>query len=241
MSPPKVIFLDAVGTLFGVRGSVGEIYSQFAQGFGVDVSADLLDHTFAESFKKAPPAVFPNTESQDLHSYEFNWWKAIAHQTFAQAGVLEKFPNFDQFFHKLYHYFATPQPWFIYPEVKSALFTWQKQGIELGIISNFDSRLHQVIKSLGIHPYFSSVTISTEVGFAKPHPKIFQIALAQHGYKPHQTWHIGDSYEEDYLGANQAGLFPILLHRQSPHPELQKIVKGQMWSALQFSAFSIVP
>jgi putative hydrolase of the HAD superfamily len=27
MTNPKVILLDAVGTLFGVRGSVGQIYS----------------------------------------------------------------------------------------------------------------------------------------------------------------------------------------------------------------------
>ena len=37
MLPPKIIFLDAVGTLFGVRGTVGEIYSGFAQAAGVAV------------------------------------------------------------------------------------------------------------------------------------------------------------------------------------------------------------
>lgn len=38
MKKPKVIFLDAVGTLFGVKGSVGTVYSQIAQDFGVEVS-----------------------------------------------------------------------------------------------------------------------------------------------------------------------------------------------------------
>ncbi len=39
MEKPQVIFLDAVGTLFGVKGSVGAIYSQIAADFGVEVVA----------------------------------------------------------------------------------------------------------------------------------------------------------------------------------------------------------
>ncbi|MDJ1180548.1 HAD-IA family hydrolase [Roseofilum sp. BLCC_M91] len=237
MSKPKVIFLDAVGTLFGVRGSVGEIYSQFAQGFGVEVSADLIDQTFSESFRKAPPAAFPDIESQELQSYEFDWWKAIAFDTFAQAEVIDRFTDFDRFFNELYHYFATLYPWFVYPEVKSALLSWKNQGIELGVISNFDSRLHKVLNALGLKHFMKSITISTEVGAAKPTSKIFHVALAKHGYKPHQALHIGDSYEDDYLGAIEAGFSPIWLQRQSQHPELFKVAKGKVWSGFQASAF----
>lgn len=233
MSKPKVIFLDAVGTLFGVRGSVGEIYSQFAQGFGVEVSADLIDHTFSESFKKAPPAAFPGINSQELQSYEFEWWKAIAFETFEQAEVMDRFTDFDRFFNELYHYFSTFYPWFVYPDVKSSLLSWKNQGIELGVISNFDSRLHKVLNALGLQPFFKSITISTEVGTAKPDPKIFHTALAKHGYKPHEALHIGDSYEDDYLGAIEAGFSPIWLQRQSQHPELFKVAKGKVWSCFQ--------
>ncbi|HBQ97476.1 MULTISPECIES: HAD-IA family hydrolase [Roseofilum] len=238
MSKPKVIFLDAVGTLFGVRGSVGEIYSQFAQGFGVQVSADLIDHTFFESFKKAPPAAFPDIDRQELQSHEFDWWKAIAFATFEQSEVIDQFTDFDRFFNELYHYFSTFYPWFVYPDVKIALLSWKNQNIELGVISNFDSRLHKVLNALGLQHFFQSITISTEVSVAKPNSKIFHTALAKHGYKPHQAWHIGDSYEDDYLGAIEAGFSPIWLQRQSQHPELFKVAKGKVWSGLQATAFS---
>ena len=46
MQQPKVIFLDAVGTLFGIKGSVGEVYGQIAQKFGVEVSLEELDRAF---------------------------------------------------------------------------------------------------------------------------------------------------------------------------------------------------
>ena len=231
--------MDAVGTLFGVRGSVGEIYSRFAGQFGVEVSADVVDRAFVESFKHAEPSVFPGVSAEELQHYEFAWWKQIAQQTFKRAGVLEQFADFDRFFTELYYYFSTFYPWFVYPDVKSALLSWKNQGIELGVISNFDSRLHQVLKALALEDFFSSVTISTEVCAAKPNRRIFHKALSQYGCKPHQAWHIGDSYQDDYVGATEAGLPAILLQRQSHHPQLFKSIRGRVWSHLQPSAFSM--
>jgi len=43
---PKVIFLDAVGTLFNVRSSVGEAYNKIASRFGVQVSPEVLNRAF---------------------------------------------------------------------------------------------------------------------------------------------------------------------------------------------------
>jgi len=52
MQRPKVIFFDAVGTLFGVKGSVGKVYSEMAQRFGVQVSDSTLDQAFLRSFQQ---------------------------------------------------------------------------------------------------------------------------------------------------------------------------------------------
>lgn len=46
MEKPRVIFLDAVGTLFGVRHSVGEAYRIIAEQFGVNAEAEILDKVF---------------------------------------------------------------------------------------------------------------------------------------------------------------------------------------------------
>ena len=50
MKQPKVIFLDAVGTLFGVKGSVGKAYANIAGQFGVEVSETAVDAAFFKSF-----------------------------------------------------------------------------------------------------------------------------------------------------------------------------------------------
>lgn len=216
MQQPKVIFLDAVGTLFGVRGSVGDVYSAIAQQFDVKVPATTLNQAFKEAFACAPPLAFPGNDPDDIPECEFEWWRVIALRTFKQAGVLDQFDDFTDFFDELYNYFATAEPWFIYPDVVPALEAWRRIGIQLGILSNFDSRLNFVLEALGLDEFFTSVTISTEVGAAKPDKQIFMSALQKHHCQPQEAWHIGDSFQEDYQGAKAAGLRAILLERTGP-------------------------
>jgi putative hydrolase of the HAD superfamily len=55
----KVIFLDAAGTLFDVRGSVGEVYGKFARSWGITVSNEDLNTAFFQSFASAIRWHFP--------------------------------------------------------------------------------------------------------------------------------------------------------------------------------------
>ena len=210
---PQVIFLDAVGTLFGVKGSVGEVYRQLARQFGVEVEAAALDKAFYHSFKTAEAMAFPSATSAKIPKKEYEWWEKLAHRTFERAGVGDRFSNFPEFFAALYAHFATAQPWEIYPDVFPALKYWQSQGISLGVLSNFDTRLYSVLSDLELAAFFTSVTISTEVGAAKPHPKIFHKALAKQGCPPEKAWHIGDSFKEDYEGAKALGIRAIWIKR----------------------------
>jgi putative hydrolase of the HAD superfamily len=210
---PKVIYLDAFGTLFGVKGSVGELYSNLARTAQVTTEPAALNRAFYQAFAAAERLAFPEAARADVPALEYGWWKAVVTDTFDRVGALEKFDDFETFYAGLYGYFETAAPWVVYADALPALQRWRSLGIELGIISNFDSRLHRVLALLGIAPYLQSVTISSEVGAAKPSAKIFQAALAKHRCDAHQAWHIGDSEAEDYAGAQAAGLRAILIAR----------------------------
>lgn len=210
---PKVIFLDAVGTLFGVKGSVGKIYQQIAENFGVKSDAKKLNSAFYDSFKEASPLAFSTINNQKVQDLEFDWWKEIAEQTFTIAEVRNQFTNFDNFFLDLYAYFSTKKPWQLYSDSIPSLKAWQKQGIELGLISNFDSRIYKVLQLLELRKYFLSITISSTTGFAKPNPKIFYTALEKHNCQLEDCWYIGDSLKEDYLGAKSLGIKSFLIQR----------------------------
>ena len=210
---PKVIYLDAFGTLFGVKSSVGELYAQLAHSAGVTSDPQAVNQAFYQSFGKAERLAFPNANLADVPALEYRWWKAIVAQTFERVGAIDHFDDFDTFYAGLYDYFATSDPWYVYADTISSLNRWQSMGIELGIISNFDSRLHRVLSILELDAYFQSVTLSTEVGAAKPSPKIFQAALAKHNCMAQQAWHVGDSEAEDYAGANAMGMRAVLITR----------------------------
>ncbi|ELS02019.1 haloacid dehalogenase superfamily protein, subfamily IA, variant 3 with third motif having DD or ED,haloacid dehalogenase superfamily enzyme, subfamily IA,REG-2-like HAD hydrolase, subfamily IA [Xenococcus sp. PCC 7305] len=212
-SLPKVIFFDAVGTLFGIKGGVGEIYAAIALNHGVSVAAEEIDRAFRQSFAAAEPLAFKHKSPKTITEQEFYWWKKVVIATFVEAKALNNFTDFDLFFEELYVYFSTEKPWFIYPEVINVLNNWQQKQVPLGIISNFDTRIYNLLKLLELEHYFDSITISSEVGAAKPEPKIFNTALASYSCQPEQAWYIGDSFTEDYQGAKQIGMQAFWLRR----------------------------
>ncbi|MBE9065085.1 HAD-IA family hydrolase [Leptolyngbya cf. ectocarpi LEGE 11479] len=213
MAQPKVIFLDAVGTLFGVRGSVGEVYQTLAQQAGVDASAKGLDQAFYRSFAAADGMAFPDVSAVEIPHREYLWWLDLAKDTFQRADILSQFSDFEGFFEGVYQHFATAEPWEVYPETVSSLQRWQRMDITLGIISNFDSRIYAVLDALELRQYFQTITISTEAGAAKPDPLIFTAALQKHSCSPQDAWHVGDSRKDDLKGAQAAGLRGIWLKR----------------------------
>ncbi|WP_373535845.1 HAD-IA family hydrolase [Microcoleus sp.] len=219
----KIIFLDAAGTLFDVRGSVGEVYGKLASNWGITVSNEELNAAFSQSFATASPMAFPGIEAAKIPQLEFEWWLTVSAKAFQIAGVFHQFSDFPNFFAELYAHFATAEPWFVYPDVFPALNRWQQQGIELAVVSNFDSRLYPVLKALNLAEYFTSVTISTEVGAAKPDYKIFTAALQKHNYIAEDVLHIGDSFKADYCGAKNSGLKAIWLNRHQEILDLEKL------------------
>lgn len=236
----KVIFLDAVGTLFGVKDSVGTAYAKIASELGIEVDPERVNQAFLKSFVSATPMAFPGVELAQIPDKEFAWWRQIAVETFQTVGAFNQFSDFDQFFVKLYEYFTTAEPWFVYPDVKPALETWQKQGIKLAVVSNFDSRIYPVLKALNLSHYFSSVTISTEVGAAKPDPQIFATALQKYDVELAEVLHIGDSWKADYQGAKAVGIRAIWLNREEGDEKAQtlEIPKSDYCTSLKFIAGS---
>ncbi len=93
------------------------------------------------------------------------------------------------------------------PGAKQMLEGLQSMGLKLGIISNTAS-LYQVFDQLelyGIRTYFSDVTLSSQIGYRKPHAGIFRIALLQMQSHAQNSVYVGDTVSRDVRGARNAG------------------------------------
>jgi HAD superfamily hydrolase (TIGR01549 family) len=85
-----------------------------------------------------------------------------------------------------------------------------KRSFKLGVISNAPSdSQREKIRILDLAPYFSSVTISGEVGVQKPDERIFRIAMDSLGETAETSAYVGDSPELDVSGAKMAGMFAV--------------------------------
>ncbi|HEX5081160.1 MAG TPA: HAD-IA family hydrolase [Blastocatellia bacterium] len=209
----KVIFFDAVGTLIETSASVGDIYSRVAREFGFEAEPQILQQNFAHSFRLQPPMAFPaGTPEAALIGLEKNWWRNLVRSVFEGLG---SFPRFEEFFGEVFERFRGREFWHVYADVEQALAELKRQGLKLGVISNFDSRLYDVLRACGLDRFFDSVHISTVAGAAKPDPAIFQAALNYHGVEARRAWHIGDGLREDYEGAMAAGINAVLLDRDN--------------------------
>ncbi len=101
----------------------------------------------------------------------------------------------------------------LYPETRRAVERVRRAGRAVGVLSNYSFVLPQTLRELGIDSLFDFVVVSALEGVAKPDPEIFAIARrgARVGSGP--IAHIGNSHEEDYVGAQQAGFEAVLLDR----------------------------
>jgi putative hydrolase of the HAD superfamily len=215
--PIRAIFFDAADTLFHVNGSVAEIYLHHAVEYGFQRMPDSvasIKQAFARAFHDAPPPIFAATEPAQIKQSERLWWFDIVHNVFYRVGMFERF---DDFFERVFKVFENPDSWKLFPDTVPTLTKLREQQIELGIISNFDSRLFTVLRGLGIADVFATVTISSLAHAAKPSPRIFQLALDKHAVDPEEAMYVGDSLRDDVEGAAKVGLQAILLDRHGQH------------------------
>ena len=108
-------------------------------------------------------------------------------------------------------------PLALYPDAEPALANLKSEGFSMGLVSNAPADTERVVDALGLSKYLDPVVISGAVGYTKPNPEIFKIALRQAGLGPEEAVHVGDLYEADVVGARNAGVTGILIDRDGSH------------------------
>jgi HAD superfamily hydrolase (TIGR01509 family) len=95
-----------------------------------------------------------------------------------------------------------------------------REGLRLAVISNTeDGRARDALEAAGLASYFDVVIDSHLVGFKKPDPAIFRLALERLGVEADEAAFVGDSYVLDALAARAVGMRAILLDPLDLHPE----------------------
>lgn len=92
-------------------------------------------------------------------------------------------------------------------------------GLRLAAISNTeDGRVNESLAELAAH--FEFVIDSFHVGCSKPDKAIFQLAVDRLEIAASDAAYVGDSYGYDVIGAQRAGLVPILIDRHGAYENI---------------------
>lgn len=213
------IFFDAADTLFFIKEGLGNTYAGVARKYGADPDPAALRKAFSKAFRTAPPLAFGGVSPEERKRLEKEWWKKVVTDVYTEVGM---FPGFDEHFDELFEVFRT-EAWTLFPETVPVLETLKSKGYRLGIISNFDSRVYDVMERLGIYGYFDTFVISSEAGYAKPSHGIFLTALEKAGVDSGESIHVGDDLKNDFHGPRALGIRAILLDREGEYTSLDRI------------------
>lgn len=222
----KVILFDAGGTLLHPYPSVGDIYRKVALKYGCDVTVDVLNERFKKVWHKHDGLTELVSHSDE--KVEKHWWHGIVSEVF--EGI-EGMTHFEDFFSDLFHYFAEPDCWRLYPETIEVLEAIKKSGRRMVIISNWDSRLTRLCEHFNLLPYFEFLLISAVFGVSKPNRLIFDEALKRLEVEPRDAVHIGDSFADDVRGALSANISAIHLNRHGRNMDSSQ--KGHIPQSVQ--------
>lgn len=89
-------------------------------------------------------------------------------------------------------------------------------GYALALVSNFTYApvVYAGVRKLGFSSYFNCILVSDDVGWRKPHPRMFEEALKRLDKNVEQAVFVGDNPMEDIQGAKGVGMKAIFIPSQ---------------------------
>lgn len=214
----RAVFFDAGETLVYPHPSFAELFAEvlWEQGHRVDPETiQEVVHTSSDRFNELMRSeVALNWSTSPERSRAL--WDIVYRMFLAETGIAE--PEQERLVHALYERFRSLASYRLHPDAMPTLERLRKSDLKLGLISNFEDWLEQLLETLEISHFFDVTVISGIEGVEKPDRRIFEIALERAGVEASSAVYVGDNPVFDAEPAREAGMIPVLIDRRSRHP-----------------------
>jgi putative hydrolase of the HAD superfamily len=205
---------DAVGTLIYPDPPVARIYWEIGRRYGSRLTEPEVEARFRAAFRATERNDLAGSSASDQLSLatseerEFQRWRDIV------ARVIDDVAEQERCFEDLYAHFAQPASWRCFPDTGDALRELARAGYRLAVASNFDRRLDSVCDGLAELQPISLRVISATVGYRKPSREFYAALCRAADCRPAELLMIGDDFENDIVGAEQAGAAAVFIDRR---------------------------
>jgi putative hydrolase of the HAD superfamily len=200
----RAVFFDVDFTLIH-PGTMfqGEGYAAFCARHGMTVDAAAFD----EAVRKAAYVLDEPEEALYSSQMFIDYTKRII-EGMGGAG-----PAVDACALDIYDEWTGCQHFILYDDVPAAFRELAARGIRIGLISNSHRPLEAFQRHFALDDLVDAAISSSEHGYLKPHPSIFQAALRLLDAQPAESVMVGDSLKQDVEGARRAGMRGVLVRR----------------------------
>jgi putative hydrolase of the HAD superfamily len=211
-----VVFLDAGETILHPHPSFPELFARTVQAAGHHVSVE--DATAVQQ-RLAPHLVDlaedTGVEHPSLHPEDsLRFWSYLYRRLLAELDIRD-----EDLVARLYSTFSSISSYALFDDVLPCLRVLTDEGYRLGLISNFELWLEEMLVELEVGDLFEVRVVSGAEGVEKPDPRIYELALERAGVRPEAAVHVGDSPALDVEPAAAAGMHTVLLDRLGRYPD----------------------
>lgn len=212
----RAVFFDAGETLLSPRPSWSELSAIVLRDRGHDVGVDSLRLAWRHTAQHFLRAADEGRTFSTSHDESHRFWTNLYHDLLEYLGIHD--PDAPEV---LYETFSDPSNYELFDDARPTIEELRARGIRLGVISNFESWLRQMLERLDIAHLFDVLAISGDLGWEKPDPRIFKWALEEAGVDATGAIHVGDSPHFDAIPAGDLGMTGVLLDRFGRWDELE--------------------
>ena len=205
----RAVFLDIGDTVMRPNPSWEAVYALAFAEYGMDVDIGDLHAALRRAYHHGGWGMEGGFEPNEETSFQRT--VAIDAAAIAELG-LDAMP--EAFYRRLAELFMLTSHWHVFPDAYPALTALRERGLTIGAVSNWVWNLPELLHSLDLVSHFDFIAASARIGFEKPHPRIFEWALAQAKVDPAAVLHVGDHVDADVLGARGVGIEGVLIDRR---------------------------
>ena len=153
-------------------------------------------HAFSEAVRVASSIL---DAAQD-HAYDADIFVCYTRRIIEEMGGSG--PRLDECATEIYNEWAACQHFFLYDDVAPVLQELAGRGLKIGLISNSHRCLASFQEHFQLQGLITAAVSSSEHGYMKPHPSIFEAALSLAGVDARDSVMVGDSIAHDIDGAS---------------------------------------
>jgi putative hydrolase of the HAD superfamily len=201
------LLLDALGTLVSLEPPAPILRRQLSDRFGIELTEDQAARAIAAEIHYYRVHLDEGSDGARLTALRSRCAEALR----AALPPSRKLAVLDT--DELTSALLASLRFSAFPDAEPAIRAARARAARVVVASNWDVSLHHVLARVGLSPLLDGVVTSAEVGARKPAPRVFRRALELARARPQDAIHVGDSIEEDVIGARSAGIEPVFLSR----------------------------